>query len=114
MTFDEHAAASTRIKNSPKKLKGEYKDAAMDLASEIDVEERDRANKKRKAEVLEGDGDTRTLTKKERKRLRKLSKEKVESATILQGDYDILTKGEKKAKKHKSGQQVCRLPLQVH
>lgn len=98
----------TRIKKHAKKHQREHKDAAIDETSEID-----RANKKRKAEVLEGDGngDFEALTKKERKTLRKLAKE-AENAAILQEDGD--KRQEKKESKRNTKQQVRRLPPQAH
>ncbi|KAF8575919.1 DEAD-domain-containing protein [Ramaria rubella] len=64
------------------------------------------SKKKRKAEALEGDADT--LSKEERKRLRKLAKEKAENSeeAVPHQDEDALAKAEIKEKKRKSKQQV--------
>lgn len=116
MAFAESPETLERKEKHAKKSKREQKKASMDLTLEIENAD-GKAERKRKADVLEGVEDT--WSKKERKRLRKLAKEKAESATIrdpLPEGGDVLTGRKKKEKLHKLEQPVCRdlLMMQVH
>lgn len=115
MAFAESPETLERKEKRAKKSARERKKASMDLT--LEVENADgKAERKRKADVLEGAEDT--WSKKERKRLRKLAKEKAESATIRDPPPeggDVLTSRKKKEKLHKLEQPVCHVPLtQVH
>jgi hypothetical protein len=102
MTLDVNKpATSTRIKKHAKKNKEEKRYGSMDVTCENVREGGEAAKtKKRKAEVLEAGEDLERLSKKERKRLRKLAKEKAEEVTVPQEDYDMVTEREKKEKTH--------------
>lgn len=107
----EHPATSAQKEKSFKRSKGEQKDTGIDVTVEINQGGDGNAQKKRKADTLEGEGE---ISKKERKRLRKLAKEKAENAatqTPLQEDDDVFTKQGKTQKREKSKQQVRRLCL---
>jgi hypothetical protein len=108
MAADEYHGTLARKEKHTKQPKAEQKEAHMDVTFEIKNEADGKAQKKRKADVL---GVEEALSKKEKKKLRKLAKGKAENAAIrdpLQDGDEVPRKRRKKDKKQKPEQEVCR------
>jgi len=103
MSVDDLVLDATAHKEKKQKKSKTKTDDAMDVTHDGE----NTPNKKRKADELEG-GDDEGLSKKERKRLRKLAKEqaKAEDSAAPKDEEAALAKREKKEKKRKLKEQV--------